>query len=135
MRGARSIWAMQLPSDGVPKGGDWDLSAAVRVAALPGHDSEHAVRVGSAPSIGVFTAATIGELDDGAFHPVTVPGGPHHWEHNHPHTSSSLPSSAQLRITWAHLVRIDPIRHAAQATWSRSSPSRALAASIGFILG
>jgi hypothetical protein len=115
MSGASPTWAIQLPLGGVPKGGDWDLYAAVRVEGQPGHDSEPGVRVGSAPPMGLFNTATIGELRDGAYHLVKVPGGPHHWEPNNPQKSIYIQSPAQPYITWVYLDRIIAIRHSAQA--------------------
>lgn len=111
MSGKSSTWAMQLPLGGVPKNGEWDLYAAVRVEAEPGHDDEPGVRVGSAPPMGLFNTATIRELNDGAYHLVKVPGGPHHWEPNNPQKSVYIQSPAKPWITWVYLDRIIAVRH------------------------
>lgn len=80
MGGRSSTWAIQLQVQHLPKDGRWDLYAAVRVDAEPGHDDEPVVRIGAAPPMGLFATATGKEMADGAYHLVKVPGGPYHWD-------------------------------------------------------
>lgn len=110
-RGTNSVWSIQLPLGGIPKGGDWDLYAAVRVEAEAGHDSEPGVRVGSSPPMGLFNTATIGELNDGTYHLVKVPGGPHRWGPNNPLKSIYIQSPSKPYLTYIYLDRIVAVRH------------------------
>jgi hypothetical protein len=110
MIGKSSTWAMQLPIERVPKDGEWDLYAAVRVEVEPGHDDEPAVRVGSSPPMGLFNTGTAKELSDGAYHLIKVPGGPHHWRGDARLNSIYLQSPAKPWISWIYLDRIIAVR-------------------------
>lgn len=111
MSGKSSTWAAQLQLSALPKSGEWDLYAAVRVEAEPGHESEPGVRVGSAPPMGLFNTGKIGDLGDGAYHLVKVPGGPHHWEPTNPLRSIYIQAPAKAYITFVYIDRIIAIRH------------------------
>lgn len=80
MAGNDSTWSIQLQYQHLPKGGTWELYAAVRVEAEPGHDDDPVVRIGAAPPMGLFNTASGKEMADGAYHLVKVPGGPFHWD-------------------------------------------------------
>jgi hypothetical protein len=110
MSGQSGCWAMQLPVERVPKGGAWDLYAAVRVEAEPGHDGESGVLVGSAPPFGLFNTGTIKELNDGAYHFIKVPGGPHRWQGDNRLKSIYLQAPAKPYIKYVYLDRIVAVR-------------------------
>lgn len=111
MIGKSSTWAMQLPIERVPKDGEWDLYAAVRVEAEPGYEGEDGVRVGSSPPMGLYNTGKIGALNDGQYHLIKVPGGPHRWRGDDRLRSIYLQAPAKPYISWVYLDRILAVRH------------------------
>jgi len=80
MNGDSSTWAVQFKLDKLPKEGQWELYADVRVDAEAGHTQEDGLRVGAYPPMGSFTAVSVGALSDGHYHPIKIPGGPFHYD-------------------------------------------------------
>lgn len=111
MSGKSSTWAIQLVVEKLPKEGKWDLYADVRVEAEPGHEAETGVRVGSSPPMGLFNTGKIGELNDGKYHLIKVPGGPHQFRADARLDSIYIQSPAKPYINYVYLDRIVAIRH------------------------
>lgn len=110
MIGNDATWAMQLKPDKLPHEGTWDVWADVRVEAEAGHDAEPGVNVGFSPPMNRFTTAKIGDLNDGKYHLVKVPGGPFRFENDHG-KSIYVQAAAKPYITYVYLDRIIAIRH------------------------
>ncbi|PTY03432.1 hypothetical protein DB346_05995 [Verrucomicrobia bacterium LW23] len=110
MTGNTSSWNMQLIIERVPKGGPWDIYAEVRVEAEPGHEGETGVRVGSSPPMGLFNTGKIGDLSDGRYHLIKVPGGPFTWRSDDRLRSIYLQSPAKPYIKYIYLDRLVAVR-------------------------
>lgn len=83
IRGNSSTWAVQFKLDKLPKDGEWDLYADVRVDATSGHDREEGARVGAYPPMSVFKGSPVGELNTGIYQLIKVPGGPFRHDPEH----------------------------------------------------
>jgi hypothetical protein len=110
MIGKDPTWAMQIKPDKLPKEGLWDVWVDVRVEAEAGHDAEPGIHVGFAPPMSLFTAVKIGDLNDGKYHLVKVPGGPFRFENNHG-KSIYVAAAAKPFITAVYLDRVIAIRN------------------------
>ena len=80
MNGDSSSWAVQFKLDKLPKQRRWELYASIRVDAAANHDKDVGVKVGSYPPMGLFNQQLIGDLNDGQYHLIKVPGGPFHYD-------------------------------------------------------
>jgi len=109
MDGKHSTWAMQLKLEKLPQEGLWEVYADLRVEAAPGHEGDLAVRVGSAPPMNRFEAVKTGDVADGKYHLVKVPGGPFRFEVNH-EKSIYLQAAAKEYIQYVYLDRFVMIR-------------------------
>jgi hypothetical protein len=76
MPGNSPTWAVQLSLRNLPPRGAWDLYAAVRVDAEPGHGDQVGVHVGSFPPMGLYNTELISTLGDGHYHMIKFSGGP-----------------------------------------------------------
>ena len=75
--GNNGVWAVQLRRYKLPREGNWDLYAAVRIdKGGKGTDADLAVNIGLSPPMGRFNSGTVGELGDGVYHWIKVPGSP-----------------------------------------------------------
>jgi hypothetical protein len=75
--GGNGVWAAQLRRYKLPREGRWDLYAAVRIdKGGKGTDTDPAVNIGLSPPMGRFNTGTVGELGDGTYHWIKVPGSP-----------------------------------------------------------
>lgn len=110
MSGKDSTWAIQLPIERVPQEGTWELYAYVRIDAEEGHEAEPGARVGSSPPMGLFNTLTIGDLSDGKYHAIKVPGGPFQWQGDNRLRSIYIQSPAKPYIKWVYLDRIAAVR-------------------------
>ena len=80
MNGNSSTWALQFKLDKLPREGEWDLYMSVRVEAAGAQDKDVGVRVGFAPPMNLVTPGSVGDLKDGEYHLIRVPGGPRHYD-------------------------------------------------------
>ncbi len=83
MNGASSTWAVQFKLDKLPKQGDWDLYASVRVDAEGAQDKDIGARVGFSPPMGLFNTSPVGALGGGRYQWIKVPGGPFRYDPDH----------------------------------------------------
>ena len=74
--GANKAWVVQVKLHSLPQDGQWNLYAAVRADTAGAAADADALHLGSAPPMGRFTKVTAGELADGDYHFIKVPGGP-----------------------------------------------------------
>jgi hypothetical protein len=83
MAGNSSTWAIHLKLDKLPKESKWELYAAIRVDAENGHDQDTGAIVGSYPPMALLERKSVGELNDGRYHFVKIPGGPFGYDTDH----------------------------------------------------
>ncbi|HUW28385.1 MAG TPA: DUF4838 domain-containing protein [Sulfuriferula sp.] len=80
MKGDSSTWAVQFKLDKLPKEGQWELYASIRTDAAANHDKDVGAKVGYSPPMGLFNPGLIGNLNDGQYHLIKVPGGPFRYD-------------------------------------------------------
>lgn len=83
MKGQSSVWAIHFKLDKLPTSGAWHLYADIRVNAETGHEGVEAVHVGAYPPMNLFNKGLVGDLNDGRYHLIKVPGGPFRFSTDH----------------------------------------------------
>ena len=83
MIGNSSTWAVQFKLDKLPKQGEWDVYASVRVDGEGAQEKDPGVRIGSSPPMGLFNTGLVGALGKGRYEWIKVPGGPFRHDPDH----------------------------------------------------
>lgn len=108
--GNNSVWAAQLRRYKLPREGNWDLYAAVRIdKGGKGTDADAAVNIGLSPPMGRFNSGAVGELGDGTYHWIKVPRSPMNYAQGDEHLMYVQPRSGMTK--YIYIDRVVAIRH------------------------